>query len=211
MRSATLALLALLLPAMSSAQTPCTTAAKALGFDPYSPSDLAIVRNYGAAALVHAPLGALLKLDPYVPSEAALLRQVGGGLPVWWHAGYVGHPVVQSSAPCEEATESQSEPPPASAPLTTFRDVLPHVDRRTVAGPSRRIDPQTSPSRGITVEHDGRLWVSAGPAVPFIDAEFVRVGERAGSPIFRRNATGRENVIYIPTTPGMAAPFRRVR
>ena len=69
-------------PAFASAQTgPC--APRPLGFDPYKPSDLAVLRQFGGSVLVNLPFSSLLQLDPYVPSQAMLLRQFGGALPLW--------------------------------------------------------------------------------------------------------------------------------
>ena len=65
-------------------------------------------------------------------------------------------------------------------------------------------------SRGVTIVHAGSVWISAGHAVPFSEAEFVDVTERAASPVFRRRS-GKDAVIYVPTTPGMVAPFRPVK
>jgi hypothetical protein len=75
----------LVFPASLSAQpSPCAVSPSGvLQFDPYKPSDIAIVRNYGATMLAQLPLESLLKLDPYVPTQAALLRQLGGAIPVW--------------------------------------------------------------------------------------------------------------------------------
>ena len=79
----------------ASAQTPSCEQAPAptthpYGFDPYKPSDAALLRDFGATLVAHTPLQELRRLDPYKPSEAALLRQLGGAFPLWgleWDLG----------------------------------------------------------------------------------------------------------------------------
>lgn len=200
----------LFVPALSTAQSrPC--AQYPLGFDPYKPSHLAIVRTYGASVLAQAPLDALLRLDPYVPTEAALLRQMGGALPFWAYPAYPWYPPMQPSSPCESVRETTTPAlAPFNPPLATFNDVLAVVERRAPATTGTTSQTPPERNRGITIQHQGRIWVSAGPAVRFSEREFVRIGESSGSPIFRR--VGRETtVVYVPTAPGMVAPFRSAR
>ena len=84
------------IPALGYAQPgPC--APGRVGFDPYKPSDLAVLRQFGGSVLANATLSSLLQLDPYVPTEALLLRQYGGALPLWptvWYPPYfqTGYP-----------------------------------------------------------------------------------------------------------------------
>jgi hypothetical protein len=198
----------LVFPASLSAQTqpsPCSQSTSTLlDFDPYKPSNLSIVRNYGGTVLAQAPLEELLKLDPYVPTEAALLRQLGGAMPFWAFATYPWSVPVRQHMPCEPATE------PPAATLTSFSDVLAVLEQRPPGAtpPPHATTPEAS--HGVSIQYDGRVWTSAGPAVRFSESEFVRVGDRAGFPIFRR-ATGDDDVIYVRTTAGMVAPFRAVR
>ena len=216
MRIAVTAVL-LLVPAYSFAQaSPCRQhIASVSQFDPYNPSDAAIMRNYGATVLAQAPLEELRKLDPYVPSQAALLRQMGGAIPLWTFAAYPAFVVAPSpspgpqGAPCEPMSES---PTPV---ITTFHEVWAELERRGAssrATSAARTATAQTPAiiSGVTIEHAGRVWFSAGPAVRFTESEFMRVGERSGSPIFQR-AGGEDTVVYVPTTPGMVAPFRAVR
>jgi hypothetical protein len=60
---------------------------------------------------------------------------------------------------------------------------------------------------GASIEFEGRRWVSAGRAVAFDGARFVRVGESGASAVFRASGA-KDEVIFVPTTPGMVAPFR---
>jgi hypothetical protein len=60
---------------------------------------------------------------------------------------------------------------------------------------------------GIWLRYRQRTWVSAGPAVPLTASEFVRDGDYEGFPVFRRRQEG-DNAIYLPTRPGLVAPYR---
>jgi hypothetical protein len=60
---------------------------------------------------------------------------------------------------------------------------------------------------GIWLAFMGRKWLSAGPAVPLQASAFVRVGEHAGFPVFARQGLD-EEIIYLPTRPGVVAPYR---
>jgi hypothetical protein len=127
---------------------------------------------------------------------------MGGALPYWAYAGYGWYVPPMSLRPCEPAAEE------APSPSLTFSEVLSVLERRTAAVADRPSSAARSgAARGISLDYGGRVWLSAGPAVRFNDAAFVRVGERAGSPVFREIGKD-ESVIYVPTTPGMVAPFQ---
>ena len=204
----------LFVTATAYAQTPCASAV--LTYDPYKPSDLAIVRNYGSTVLAQAPVSALLKLDPYVPSQGELLRQMGGGIPVWtanpWY-GYGPRPAMPDCVPESEQVAAVA-PSPSAPPLTRFGDVLIALQRQgaptgTVAvPPAGGVRPEKN--TGVWIQYGDRTWVSAGGAVPFSGTDFVRVGESAGLPVYRRTAA-KDELIFIPTSRGMVAPFRPAR
>jgi hypothetical protein len=198
--------LLLLFPISVSAEpSPCPAAPSgAMSFDAYKPSHLSILRNYGATMLAQAPLETLLKLDPYVPVEGALLRQLGGAIPVWSYPPLAWHPPAAPSGPCV------SVPDLAPAVLTSFSDVVSELGARAPLAAGRTGPATSERNRGISIEYDGRVWVSAGPAVAFSSTQFVRVGDRAGAPVYQRAGT-KESVIYISTMAGMVAPFRAGR
>jgi hypothetical protein len=213
MRTTIIAVL-LLFPCYAFAQaSPCVPlTASVLPFDPYNPSHQAIVRNYGATLLAHAPLSALLALDAYSPSEAAFLRQLGGAIPLWPYPVYPswpGYPVslphrpAPPMPPCEPAREA-GEPV-----MTTLDEVLTALEPRRSAAGGTATNATPPRNSGVSIQHAGRVWVSAGPAVLYTEAEFARVGDNAGRPIFRRIG-GDDNIIYVPTTMGMVAPFRAI-
>lgn len=188
-----------------------------LGFDPYKPSDAAVIRQYGGAVMSQVPLTTLLRLDPYVPSQAELLRQVGNGIPAWmpywWYPAAPASPAPAGAAPdCAPAPQPESA---AAAPLTSFAEMIALVERHrdTTAAVAR---PTTAPrrtsaerNRGLTIHFAGRSWTSAGAAVPFRESDFTRAGDSNGFPVYRLSGD-KQNVIYVPMTPGMVAPFRPV-
>jgi hypothetical protein len=63
---------------------------------------------------------------------------------------------------------------------------------------------------GIWIQFRGEKWVSAGRAVPLRSAEFRKVGEYEGYPVFARTARGTAgaDLIYLPTRGGLVAPYR---
>ena len=185
-------------------------------FDPYKPSDLALVRQFGGSVLAHAPFATLLQLDPYVPIQGELLRQHGGALPVWGFAWYPWYPRVADTTNCSVVhprLTSTITPSVEPAP-TTVADLLTALERARSASASlpaeARSGAATGPpgrNAGVWIHYAGRIWVSAGPAVTFAESEFVRVGGSDTAPIFQRRGT-KEAIIYVPTTPGVVAPFR---
>jgi hypothetical protein len=199
-------LVVLVFPVTLSAQgSPCPQAPSGLPqFDRYKPSHLSIIRNYGGTMLAHAPVETLLKLDPYVPTEAALLRQLGGSIPVWLLPPFAWHPPMVHASPCVPVRGA-----PADV-LTTFSDVV--AELAPSAPSAGRMPTRTTSdrNRGISIEYDGRVWISAGPAVAFNEMDFVRVGDRAGTPIYQR-VGAKDGAIYIPTTAGVVAPFKAER
>ena len=60
---------------------------------------------------------------------------------------------------------------------------------------------------GVWIMFAGEKWVSAGTAIPLAAADFVRVGEYAGFPVFAHRDFSHE-VIYLPSRPGLVAPYR---
>jgi hypothetical protein len=95
----------------------------------------------------------------------------------------------------------------ASAPLTEV------VGTTGIAAPHRQTPvPVVSMRRpesndGVWIMFGGEKWISAGTAVPLVAAEFVRVGEYAGFPVFARRDFAQE-VIYLPSRAGLIAPYR---
>lgn len=82
----------------------------------------------------------------------------------------------------------------------------------TPAGPQTRRTAVVSIGRpttndGIWIPYLGEKWISAGAAVPVTPDLFRVVGEYYGFPVLARRDRS-EQVIYIPTLAGLAAPYR---
>ena len=60
---------------------------------------------------------------------------------------------------------------------------------------------------GVWIRYLGEKWISAGPAVPITPESFRVVGSYEGFPVFA-HTDGSEQVIYVPTRAGLAAPYR---
>jgi len=60
---------------------------------------------------------------------------------------------------------------------------------------------------GVWIQYLGKRWISAGPAVPITPELFRVVGSYEGFPVFARKE-GSDQVIYVPTRAGLAAPYR---
>jgi hypothetical protein len=60
---------------------------------------------------------------------------------------------------------------------------------------------------GVWIMFGGEKWISAGTAVPLVAAEFVRVGDYAGFPVFARRDFTQE-IIYLPSRAGLIAPYK---
>jgi hypothetical protein len=60
---------------------------------------------------------------------------------------------------------------------------------------------------GVWIMFGGEKWISAGTAVPLVAAEFVRIGDYAGFPVFARRDFTQE-MIYLPSRAGLIAPYK---
>jgi hypothetical protein len=66
---------------------------------------------------------------------------------------------------------------------------------------------QPESNDGVWIMFGGEKWVSAGTAVPLVAADFVRVGDYSGFPVFARRDFAQE-IIYLPSRAGLVAPYR---
>ena len=156
------------------------------GFDPYKPSDAAVLREYGATLALQSPT---FPLDPYKPSHAALIRQLGPDVPLWAPEWALSGQGAQGAGnvDCNNCEEDDGiADGPRWSPLTL--------------GLPRSND-------GVWIRFNDRTWISAGPAVALAPAGFTRIGERAGAAVYKRTDAG-DDVIYVPTRRDLVAPFR---
>lgn len=172
-----------------------------LGLDPYKPSDAAILRTHGAVLASQASPEELAALDPYKPSHAALLR-MGGALPACafgWTVPY---------GPCARAV---------IADRRAYPDERAHVPRspeaaaqdRPAEGPTSIASVRRPESNdGIWIAFGDARWLLAGRAEAYVPTAFETIGEVGGRPVYRRRDAG-DGRIYVHTSPGLVAPFRR--
>lgn len=171
-----------------------------LGLDPYKPSHAAILRSHGAVLASQASPEELAALDPYKPSHAALLR-MGGALPACafgWIAPY--GPCARAVIAYRRAESVEQVHVPRSAE-TAKTD---RVEGPTAVASVRR--PESND--GIWIAFGDARWVLAGRAEEYVPAAFETIGEVRGRPIYRRRGAG-DGRIYVHTSPGQVAPFRR--
>jgi len=122
--------------------------------------------------------------------------------------------VAPTALPAPIGAISINTPEPASPAA------LPVVAPLVVTG-SATVVPQPNTQRGLTfttigrptnndgvwIQYLGEKWVSSGPAVPITPESFRVVGSYNGFPVFARKDAG-EQLIYVPTRAGLAAPYR---
>ena len=200
--------LTLLTVVSAAAQAPATDR-HPYGLDPYKPSDAALLRDYGGTLVAQTPLLDLRNLDPYKPSQAALRREIGGALPLWGIAWYPG-PMPASLTPFP--TEDRTPRPAARGRWqgNYQRDAFDVAAPAVVAPPpASSIATLRRPQNndGVWITFEDQKWISAGHTVAFEESKFVRVGEYANFPVFRRTGAT-ESVIYVPTGEGVIAPYR---
>lgn len=208
-----LATASIALAAPAAAQT-AVTSDHPYGLDPYKPSDAALLRNYGAALVTQTPLAELATLDPYKPSHAALLRQLGGAIPLWsnWFApGPAWGPVMpafgcQPSRHCGSLNSARrGKTVDASQGAAAVPAAPPASSGPTTVATLER--PRTND--GVSIRFDGQAWLNAGRAIPLESSGFVRIGEYAGFPVYRRSgASANSSVIYVRTRDDLVTPFR---
>jgi len=181
------------------------------GLDPYNPSDAALLREYGVTLVAQTPLAELRKLDPYKPSHAALLRQLGGGIPLWgwaWYASPGPAPLTPFSPVALMSPASATGDLIRSRSRARADDSPPPTD---AAGPPRPTSIATlrkpESNDGVWIRYQEQTWISAGPPVPYEEAEFQRVGEYGAFPVFRRTRASGET-IYVPAGKDLMAPYR---
>lgn len=123
---------------------------------------------------------------------------------------------ISAFSPEPSAIEPMTAPV-APRPAAAIAPVQPLVTATSAVGTTGRVMRrqdlvpivsmrQPESNDGLWVQFAGERWVSAGAAVPLRAAEFRRVGEYAGFPVFIRS--GEDNRIYLPTRAGLVAPYR---
>ena len=160
-------------------------------------------------SIVLVPLSGGL-MQPYEqPRRGALAGTTGSRVPSF---------PVQLASPTAAARTAPVTPAPAPAPAPvssvgtrsqipgaggTAGYVVPRPQDTPAIVSLRR--PQSND--GVWVAFAGEKWVSAGAAVPFDPSQLFRVGDYAGFPVYARRDL-KDEIIYLPTRPGVVAPYR---
>jgi len=104
----------------------------------------------------------------------------------------------------------ESEIPLPALPQMMGRDLpvsAPTTGPRPASAP-RPAKPRPGP-KGIWIQYAGGRWTPAGPAVAYRQDEFVRVGDYRGYSVYARSERDAADLVFLPTAPGMIAPYRR--
>ena len=156
-------------------------------------------------------------LQPYErPRRGDLAGTTGSGAPA-----FPVYPVPQSMPPIAAATPPTSLPAPIGVvnAFTQDRAAVAAPPRVDAAGGGGTPAPESNDARavasllrpesndGVWIEFESRRWVSAGAAVPMVEADFMTAGNYKGFPVFRRRFSS-DDAIYLPTREGLAAPYR---
>jgi hypothetical protein len=168
------------------------------------------------------PLYVDATLEPYsvifVPMSRGLMR-----------------PYQRRASPIQEIRAPSTSAPPVELDTTTIPGLIPRLDAvpapvgtagRMVAQssadaaapltPSPSADPAPAPvatlrrpegNVGLWIPYLGAKWISAGPAIQAGTVALRQVGDYAGFPVYMH--ADRQDVIYVPTRPGILAPYRR--
>jgi hypothetical protein len=120
-------------------------------------------------------------------------------------AAVMARPYDVGSAPQPAAgTANAAQPVGTTGRVTSASS----TSSRSLALPGR-IDSVVPPRgvNGIWVNYNGQRWFESGMARPFDDRTFTAVGTYNGFTVYERN--GQPSTIYIESTPGRLAPYKR--
>lgn len=69
--------------------------------------------------------------------------------------------------------------------------------------------PRPTRNTGISIDFQGRRWVSDGPAQPFFPDRFVPIGEHHGFPVYRARSGDTDTIYVTVVADGPVAPYSR--
>jgi hypothetical protein len=99
------------------------------------------------------------------------------------------------------------EPPPATQTLAVRDNAAAGAALLPAAPTAVATVLRPENNDGVWIRFRGEKWVSDGAAVRFAPGGFTRVGMHGDFPVFARKGL-RDEVIYLPTTTGLVAPYR---
>lgn len=143
------------------------------------------------------------RMQPYKrPSQPQNL----GSLPFAVNTGLNQAPAAPTFAPARDDSRIATEPLAGTAPATGVVGTSGRSIERTV-----RVQPVATVRRptgvnNIWINFEGRRWLLAGKAIAYEPQGLKEVGKYHGWSVYTLN--GDASTIYIPTTPGMLAPYR---
>ena len=138
-------------------------------------------------------------MQPYErPRRGALAGTTGSRAPSF---------PVQVASPTAKARVTPASSAGRSAQIPGAVGTAGYVVPRPQDGPAIVSLRRPQSNDGVWVEFGGEKWVSAGPAIPFNPSQLFRVGDHGGFPVYARRDL-KEEVIYLPTVPGVVAPYR---
>ena len=161
-------------------------------------------------SIVYVPVSRGL-LQPYEkPRRGALAGTTGSRTPSFpgrltpESAPVRPGPIATSTASVPAAARDSRSGIPGAVGTSGIAAAVPATPRAVAPMVTLR---RPSSNDGVWVDFGGEKWVSAGPAIPFAASAFVQVGEHAGFAVFARREL-QEEMIYLPTRPGIVAPYR---
>ena len=107
-----------------------------------------------------------------------------------------------------DAPPSVIIPPPAVTITPPDLERQGRAARESAGRRAARSRPASNP-KGIWIEYAGTRWTSDGLAVPLSEARFTRIGEYHGFPVYEQRGSSGRSRIFLPTSPGMLAPYRK--
>ena len=161
-------------------------------------------------SIIFVPIGRGL-LQPYERRRRGDLAGTTGSrapsfpvrlLPDAATAAVAAPPAVATILPAGAAIAPNAPAAPAAAAVDTTASV---AAARPISV-ATLLRPQNND--GLSVRFENQTWVSRGEGVALDAAAFVRIGDYAGFPVFKKRDVT-EDVIYLPTRAGVIAPYRR--
>jgi hypothetical protein len=160
-------------------------------------------------SVVYVPIGRGL-MQPYERRRTGDLAGTTGSRAPSFPVGSIGETRETPGVLTDEDVRLESAPSPSSAPASDEpcvpREGLQARRPEPPVGPMRTVR-APSGNRGIWIPFEGLVWIGDGRAERHDADAFVKDGEYAAFPVYRR--AGDPSRIYVPAADGFLAPYRR--